>query len=109
MKRYLTDLTALKSTFILDERNEKLEKRLERYTSKPFFKLDIQTEDGNEIEYKVSYVISSLPGIKMEKKQNFIIKASNRQHPFLVNKGFINLFYKRTSSFKPIPIKKLIY
>lgn len=109
MKKYLSELTSLKSTIILDERTQKLDERLERYTSKPFFKLDVQTEDGNEIEYRVSYVISSLPGIKMEKKQNFIIKASNRQHPFLVNKDFMRLFYRRTSHFKPIPIKKLIY
>ncbi len=109
MIKYLTELTSLRSTFILDERTEALNKKLERYTKKPFFNLQIQTSSGEEIDYKVSYIISSLPGIKMEKKQNFIIKASNRQHPFLVNKSFMKLFYKRTSSFKPIPIKKLIY
>lgn len=109
MKKYLTELTSLKSTIILDERTEKLDKTLERYLTKPLFKLNIQTEDDSEIEYRVSYIITSLPGIKMERKQNFIIKASNRQHPFLVNKEFMRLFYKKTSHLKPIPIKKLIY
>jgi len=109
IKKYLTDLTDLKSTIILDKRTPELEKRMERYLERPFFKLNILTEDDKEVEYKVSYIINSLPGIKMEKKQNFIIQASNRQHPFLVSKDFINLFYKRTRSFKPIPIKKLIY
>ena len=109
VKKYLQELVSMKSHIILDKRTQKLEKRLERYLKRPFMKVLLTTDDDQKIEYLISYVINSLPDIKMEKKTNFIIKASNRQHPYLVDRSNMKLFYKKNSSFKSLPIKKLIY
>ncbi len=85
----------LKSTIILDEVTEKLEKKIERYTKSPLYSIIIRERKGSEIEYKVSSLITSLPGIKMEKGQYFIVKASNRKFPFLVHKDSYSIFSLR--------------
>ena len=82
----------LKSTIILDAITQKLEKKIERYTQSPLYSIIIKEKKGNEIEYKVSPLITSLPGIKMEKGQYFIVKASNRKFPFLVHRDSYPIF-----------------
>lgn len=109
VRTYLDELTNMKSTIILDRKTEDMEKRLNQYLSRPYFSMEIVNANDELIKYEVSYIINSLPDIKMEKKQNFIIRATNRQHPFLVSKDYMKFFFKKNSSFKPIPIKKLIY
>jgi hypothetical protein len=107
--KFLQEVVNIKSTVILDERTDKLERRLKGLLEKPFFKMEIKTKSGEIVTYDVSYVLNSLPDIKMEKKQNFIIRASNRKHPFVVNKSYVKYFYYKNSSFKTLSIKKLIY
>ena len=85
----------LKSTIILDAVTQKLEKKIERYTRSPLYSIIIKEKKGNEIEYKVSPLITSLPGIKMEKGQYFIVKASNRTFPFLVHRDSYPIFSLR--------------
>lgn len=106
---YLTKLSKLKSNFILDKRSEKLENRLKKTLTRPLYTIEIEDRNNNTFTYLVSSVISSLPDIKMEKRQNFIITASNRKHPYLMNKEYLNLFGKTQRTFRKLPIKKFFY
>jgi len=90
--KFLDKFLNLKSTIILDAVTEALKKKIERYTSNPLYSITIEEKKGEELQYQISTLIGSLPGIKMEKGQYFIIKASNRRFPFLVHKDSFSIF-----------------
>ncbi|EQC46647.1 DUF4340 domain-containing protein [Bacteriovorax sp. Seq25_V] len=106
---YLNELISMKSHIILDKTDDELTAELDKILSVPFFKIVIETTKNETNTYEISYFVNTLPNVKIEKKQNFIIRASNRKHPFLVNKDFMKLFYKRSNQYKGTSIKKLIY
>ncbi|WP_372654824.1 DUF4340 domain-containing protein [Halobacteriovorax sp.] len=106
---YLKEILNLKSALILDKRTEKLDDALERYFARPSYTAEIMNKDGEKVFYEVSYLINSLPDIKMEKRQTFIVKASNRPHPYVIEKQHLNMFSKSQRSFKKLSIKKLFY
>jgi hypothetical protein len=109
VNKYLTDLFSLKSIYILDKITDKLKSRLDSILSKPFYTVLVKTKDGSEITYTVSTVVSNLPDLKIEKKQTFIIKASNRKYPTILDKANFKIFGRRSSSFEKLPFKKLFY
>ena len=94
-KKFLEQFINLKSTIILDAVTASLQKKIDRYLYNPLYSVTVQEDQGNEIKYQVSTLIGSLPGIKMEKGQYFIIKASNRKFSFLVHKDSFPIFSKR--------------
>ena len=106
---YIKTLTSLRSTFILDKVNEKAQEKIDRYLTTPLYSMEITDNDNNVVTYKISAIIHSLPGIKMEKRQNFIIEASHRNHPFLFNKEDLTSFSKTQRSLASISVKKLFY
>ncbi len=99
VQEYIGDLTSLKSDVILDEIPTKVKKRIDTYLSKPLYTLEILDEMGNKYTYNVSTIINSFPNLKIERKQSFIITASNRDHPYLLSKKYLKLFSKRDRSF----------
>jgi hypothetical protein len=109
VETYLNELLSIKSAVILDRKTDRLSKKLSSYLDRPYFKMTLQNNKGEEITYDVSFIVNSLPDINIERKQNFIIRASNRKHPFLVHKNYMKHFYKKASSFKTLSIKKIIY
>lgn len=106
---FVSSLSSLRSILIIDKKTEKLQKQLKKYLTNPFYTLKIKDSTNKIFTYKISTIINSLDEIKMEKRQNFVISASNRQHPYLVKKNFFKLFSKAQNSFKTLSIKKLFY
>lgn len=106
---YFDELLSLKSHFILDKVSEKLKTTLDKVLAKPFYTLVIKTKDDLIYTYQITSILSSLPDLKIEKRQNFIIKSSNREHPTVLDKTHFTLFGKRKSSFKRLQFKKLFY
>lgn len=109
VETYIRELLSIKSSLILDERTQKLDDSLERYFSNPSYTVEIEEKDGTKSFYEASYLINTLADIKMEKRQTFVIKASNRPHPYVIEKNFLSIFSKSQRSFKKISIKKLFY
>jgi hypothetical protein len=99
VNKYIKDLTQLKSNVILDEMSTKVKDRVDSYLTSPLFKIEIQDRSKITYTYNISTVINSLPDIKIEKSQSFIISASNRKHPYLLNKKYLRFFSKREKSF----------
>jgi hypothetical protein len=71
--------------------------------------LEIKNKEEELITYTVSPIINSLPQIKTEVRQNFIIQSSARDYPFLLNKDALKLFEKRDNSFKKLGINEIFY
>src|SRR5690606_3125203 len=106
---YLSHVYDLKSHIILDKLTEPMEKTLEKYLEAPLYTLVIDYGSNNIITYSISELVNSFEGLKIEKKQMFIVKISNRKHPYLLQKDHLSLFMKDQRSFKSLPFKKLFY
>ncbi|MDH5582050.1 MAG: DUF4340 domain-containing protein, partial [Bdellovibrionales bacterium] len=89
---YLNQLSALKSNLIMDQMSEKLEKGLDKLIQNPRYLVKLKDNSGNEHSYTITWLIFSLPDLNIDKRESFAIKASNKKHPFLIQKEQINLF-----------------
>ncbi|OUR96766.1 hypothetical protein A9Q84_10520 [Halobacteriovorax marinus] len=109
VESYLRNLLSLKSSLIIDKRSKKLDKALSKYFTNPSYTMEVAHKNGNKTFYEVTYLINTIPDLKMEKKQTFIIKSSNSPHPYIIEKDKMTLFHKSQRSFKKLSIKKLFY
>ncbi|PIK13735.1 DUF4340 domain-containing protein [Halobacteriovorax sp. JY17] len=109
VEEFLTEVLSLKSSLILDKKTDKLIDAVSRYFANPSYTVEILDRNGKKVFYEISYLINNLPDIKMEKRQVFIVKASNRPHPYVIEKQFLSTFGKSQKSFKKLSIKKLFY
>lgn len=109
VQEYLSKLAALRSLFIIDKKTDELKKSLDQYLSQPLYTVEVINLANETFSYTVSQVIDSLPEIKIEKRQNFIIQASSRDYPFLLNKEALDLLNMRSQQFSALEIKKLFY
>ena len=89
---YLNRLVAVKSLFIFDKTTEELQRVLDKLMSAPTYSVEIQDVNRISYLYKVMAIDDKLPGFRWEKKRNFIVKASNRDYPYLVDKDFLGTF-----------------
>lgn len=109
VREFISELNQLRSLFIIDEKTPELEKALKRYLDRALYTLEIEDQRGRLTTYTVSPIINSLPEIKTEVRQNFIIQSSARDYPFLLNKEALNLLKKRDSSFNKLGIDEIFY
>lgn len=109
VEAYLKKLLDLKSTLIVDKSSAELKKALNDMLEKPLYFMEVSRKDGTVINYTVSHIINTLPGLKIEKRQHVLIKASDRKNIYLIHKDNLPMFSKRQSSFKDLNFKKLFY
>lgn len=109
VNEFLKSLTSLKSVAILDKVSIKLKEKLDTFISNPLYSIEIQDNLNNTYNYLVSPIIYNLPDLKLEKKQNFIIFASDRKYPYMLSKNLLNIFKVRQNTFGKFGIKKLFY
>lgn len=106
---YLSTLGQLRSLFIIDQKGPELESALERYLERPLYTLEVLNQENQLTTYTLSPIISQLPQIKTEGRQNFIIQSSARDYPFLLNKDALKLFQQSDRSFKKLEIDEMFY
>ncbi|TNE95210.1 MAG: DUF4340 domain-containing protein [Deltaproteobacteria bacterium] len=106
---YLNELLEIRSALILDRLTDKLSETLDKLLTTPFYFIKVTTADGTEVTYEISTIVNSLPDVKLDKGQIYIIRASNRSHPYVFTKDSFKHYGKRNSSFKSLPFKKLFY
>ncbi len=109
VKDYLQQLSHLKSPLILDEVTEELQNEVDKYLEKPAFEMVITDSKGVQNTYLLSGLIRSLPGVKLEKWQHYIIKPSNRKFPYILQKKSLEVFQQSERRLRSFPIKKLFY
>lgn len=109
VKIYFTKLFNLKSTLIVDKSSEELKKAIKEKLEKPLYFIEVIQKNGTRLTYSISHIINTLPGLKIEKRQHVIIKASNRKNVYLIHKDNLPLFSQRQSQFRDLNFKKLFY
>lgn len=106
---YFGELSDLRSSFILDKVNEELQEDLQKYLDKPAYEIVVSYGEKNTYRYQITGLVKSLPGLKLEKWQTFIVKPSNREFPYILNKKVLNLFHRSERRLRSFPVKKLFY
>ncbi len=105
---YLSDLADLRSSLILDKTTDELETDMKSYFDKPAYIVEVKTSNQS-YTYEITGLVKQLGDLKLEKWQNFIIKASNRHNPVVVSKKFLEMFNPNEKSLRTFPVKKLFY
>lgn len=106
---YMNGLLDVRSALILDKLTDSLQTTLERLMATPFYSVEIKETTGRTVTYRISTIVNNIPDVKIDKGQIFIIKASNRDHPYVLTKDSFRHFGKKHTSFKKLPFKKLFY
>jgi hypothetical protein len=95
----LDSLFSMRTHMIIDEENSELTTLINNYLEKPLYKVVIQTQK-KKITYKISSLIKSIPELKLEKRQFFLMTASDRKFTYVIQKKFLNEFFIRYSDLK---------
>lgn len=106
---FLNQLTSLRSIFIIDKTTEDLQRAIDQQLQRPAFFIEMTSTEGELYSYQVSQTVNSLPDIKTEKRQTFLVQASHRDYPFLLPRENLDLFSRRNNQFAAMAIKKLFY
>lgn len=109
VESFLRQMIELKSVFIIDQTTEKLQQAIEEQFKRPAFFVELMTTQGSRFTYTISSIVNTLPDLKIEKRQNFLIQASHRDYPFLIEKDHLELFNRRQNQLPGSAIKKLFY
>lgn len=96
----LSKLLNIKSHMIVDKTNDELKSFINNYLASPLYRIVIQTKNGRTLNYKVSTLTKAINELKIEKRQYFIMSASNRPYPFLISKTFLDRFLIRYNNLR---------
>ena len=89
----------IKTYMIIDKKNEDLENLINNYLEKPLYKITIKTGQ-KKVKYKISSLTKSIPELKLEKRQYFLMTASDRKYTYVLQKDYLKDFYIRYSDLK---------
>lgn len=108
--KFLDQISNIRSQFILDKRNPELESSIERILNRPYYTFQLYDHNMRKVSYETSGLLSSpLPSIRLESNQNFLIRASNRKHPYIVSKNALSILETKQQDLKKLPFEKLFY
>jgi len=98
VESYWQRFADMRSIAILDKMTEKLEKAIQRYFSAIQYTVVLTDLEGLETTYTVGQASSyQLPDVKIERQQIFLIKASNREHPYVFAQSDMEIFRQKVT------------
>lgn len=99
VEKKLQQIFSIKTYMIIDKENSEMTTLISNYLERPLYKLKVKTAQ-KEITYRVSSLIKSIPELKLEKRQFFLMKASDKKFTYVIQKKFLKEFYIRYSDLK---------
>lgn len=109
VNEYLNSITQLKTNLILDKISKNLEEKIEESFTNLQYTIHIKDINGNISKFLIGAVVNQLPDLKIEKRQNILIRSSNRNNSYIISKEQLGIFQKKTNQFSKLPIRKLFY
>tara|TARA_Y100000385_G_scaffold85865_1_gene88159 strand:- start:275 stop:1270 length:996 start_codon:yes stop_codon:yes gene_type:complete len=95
VNKKLSKILNMKTHMIVDKQDEKLQNFISNYIQNPLYTIKIKTKSSKNITYNISTLIKALPELKLEKRQYFIMTASDRQYPYIITKENLSEFVIR--------------
>lgn len=100
VEKRLNKLFNIKTHMIVDKQDEKLQNFISNYTQSPLYTIKIKTTSNKNITYQITSLIKALPELKLSKKQYFIMTASDRLYPYIIEKQYLKEFVLRYSELR---------
>ena len=91
----------IKAYKIVDKIDEDVANFIENYLKNPIYVIKVELNNGEKIEYKISSLTKELPELKLEKRQYFLIRASNNRYTYIIDKTYLNELQIRKKDLKP--------
>lgn len=91
VENFLEKILKIQAYMIIDKKSESLSQIIENYLKNPSYTIKVKTEE-REIIYRVSGLVSTLPDLKIEKKNYFLMDSNERDFPYLIHKDNLDLF-----------------
>lgn len=91
----------IKAHKIVDKIDEDVANFIENYLKNPIYVIKVELNNGEKIEYKISSLTKELPELKLEKRQYFLIRASNNRYTYIIDKTYLNELQIRKKDLKP--------
>jgi Domain of unknown function (DUF4340) len=95
---FFKDLNALKSEVILDQLSDDQKQMLNGTLQNPLFVVEIEDNRNNKHHFQVFTVLNSIPDLKIDKKESFIVSVKDSQQQYLLPRKFLDVFRKREES-----------
>lgn len=89
VERTISKILSIKTHMIVDSEDEKIKNLLGNYLDNPLYRVKVKTIEGKSVDYVISGLLRSIPELKIEKRQYFLIKSSERQYPHLIHKDHL--------------------
>lgn len=88
----LHSIMTIKPHHIMDEVDTETKTAIDNYLNNPLYTLEIQTAEKQIHSYTITHLVRALPGLKIQKGENFIISSSDQTYTFLLSKEQLNPF-----------------
>ena len=92
VSKTVQSLLDIKTHMIIDKKDERLQNFINNYLKNPLYRITIGLNDEQKITYTVSHLIKAISDLKIEKRQYFLMTASNRPYPYVISKKYLNNF-----------------
>lgn len=98
---YFNELSALKSSFIVDKPTDAQKKQLNSLSHSPGIIVSVEDNKGNTIDYHLSNPIQSFADLDLKGEEYFLVTLSNNNSTgYIVKKSFLELFNRKADSLK---------
>jgi len=101
VNKVIDDILNIKSHMIIDTKDEKLLNFINNYLKTPRYRVIIK-DKKRSVTYTITQLIKSVPELKLEKRQYFIVKSSDRQFPHVIDKKYLDKFLIMYKDIGPI-------
>ena len=98
VEEFFRDLNTLKSEVILDHLPEKEKEKINDSLEKPLFIVEIEDNGKNKHSFQVYSVKDSIPNLKIDKRESFIVSVKDSQQQYLLSRKYLDVFRKKEES-----------
>ncbi len=96
----VAQLLGTRTHMIIDKKDEKLQNFINNYLKNHMYNIKVTLNNGETVNYQVSHLIKAITDLKIEKKQYFLMTASNRPYPYVIHKSNYKNFLIKYSDIK---------
>lgn len=96
----LNSILNINTHMIIDKMDNKLSTFIKNYFDSPLYRVELTTKSNEVISYTITTNIKAITELKLEKRQYFLMKASDRPYPYVINKSYLSNFLIRYSHLK---------
>lgn len=91
VKEFITQLSTINSGVILDKKTRITTSIVEKYLSSPRYVVELTTKNLSR-NYRISdLILESIPELKINKAENILISASDKENPFIIGKEYLRV------------------